>query len=128
MSYKDKKDILLSLFVTLILMIGTITKSYSQDTICHYFIHDTVHEFNYDSSTIISTQIVAKYPYEIYVGNQQVLCLDLNDDKKRVRKIVILWPDEETTTQVLDSENDYYYTGKGPMTIFVGKPRRFILR
>jgi signal transduction histidine kinase len=95
----------------------------AQDTTCTYFTGKKVIEFDYKMDTILNrTEQTTKF-FEIKVGYGNVLCLDLSDEKNRVRKVITTFFDGETITQVLDSKNSVYYSPKGTSKVSVGKPR-----
>ena len=95
----------------------------AQDTTCTYFTGKEVIEFDYKMDTILNrTEQTTKF-YDINVGYGSVLCLDLSDEKNRVRKVITTFFDGETVTQVLDSKNSVYYSPKGTSKVSVGKPK-----
>jgi hypothetical protein len=99
--------------------------SYSQDTICSYFSGEDVYEFDYRMDTILSyDEQITKF-YTIEIAYRQVLCLDLSDEKKRFRKIIIHFDDGEKITEILDSKQKVYYTPIGSVRVEVGKPTIF---
>ena len=95
----------------------------AQDTTCTYFTGKEVYEFDYQMDTILwwEDQTTKFYDIEVKYGN--VLCLDLSDEKNRVRKVITTFFDGETITQVLDSKNNVYYSPKGTSKVSVGKPK-----
>ena len=104
-------------------LVAAILSAKAQDTLCTYFKGKEVYEFNYKMDTILWwTDNVEKF-YTIEVGYRQVLCLDLSDDKNRVRKVITTYSDGEVTTDVLDSKDSVYYSGFGPLKVQVGKSR-----
>ena len=96
--------------------------AYSQDTICTYFTGEDVYEFDYRMDSVLSYDEQTTKFYKIEVGYRQVLCLDLSDKKKRYRKIITTYSDGEKITQILDSQQEVYYSPFGPCTIQVGRP------
>tara|TARA_R110000796_G_scaffold246400_1_gene371173 strand:- start:87 stop:443 length:357 start_codon:yes stop_codon:yes gene_type:complete len=95
----------------------------AQDTTCTYFTGKKVYEFDYKMDTILNrTEQTTKF-FEIKVGYGNVLCLDLSDEKNRVRKVITTFFDGETNTQVLDSKNNVYYSPKGTSKVSVGRPK-----
>jgi len=96
--------------------------SYSQDTICTYFTGEDVFEFDYRMDSVLSYDEQTTKFYTIEVGYRQVLCLDLSDKKKRYRKIITTYSDGEEITQILNSQQEVYYSPFGPCTIQVGRP------
>ena len=108
------------------LLAGILTSN-AQDTTCTYFSGKTVHEFNYQTNEIINTiENKSKY-YDIYIKYGDVLCLDLSDKKFRMRKVITTFFDGSTSTQVLNSKDDVYYTPFGVVKVSVGKPRVLFL-
>ena len=99
--------------------------SYSQDTICTYFSGEDVFEFDYQTSEPTSYDLQTTKFYTIKLVYRQVLCLDLSDKKKRFRKVIIHYDDGEKTTQILDSNDNTYYTPIGSVRVEVGKPTLF---
>ena len=99
------------------------TKAYAQDTICTYFTGKDVYEFDYQMDTVMTYDLQTTKYYEVKVGYRQVLCLDFSDHKSRVRKIIITWPDGTQAIENLDSKDNVYFTGIGPLIIQVGKPK-----
>ena len=96
--------------------------SYSQDTTCTYFNGKYVYEFNYYVDTVLYRvkQKAKFYDIEIKLGN--VLCLDLSDDHKRIRKVITTFSDGETITQMLKSNDKIYYTLEDVVKVSVGRP------
>jgi hypothetical protein len=111
-----KKLMLCSILSTLFI------NSYSQDTTCTYFTGDRVIEFDYQTSEIITEEVMDGKSYIIEVGYRDVLCLDLSDGKKRFRKVITHYDDGEKTTQILDSKDNIYYSPMGPVRIEVRRP------
>ena len=108
-------------------LVAAILSANAQDTSCTYFTGKKVYEFDYKMDTILSiTEQTAKF-YNINIKNGNVLCLDLSDNKSRVRRVITTFFDGKTTTQVLDSKNSVYYTPKGVSKVSVGKPRVLIM-
>ena len=95
----------------------------AQDTTCTYFKGKEVYEFDYQMDTILwwEDQTTKFYDIEVKYGN--VLCLDLSDKKKRVRKVIITFFDGTTREDILDSKNEVYYTPRGVIKVSVGRPR-----
>lgn len=95
----------------------------AQDTTCTYFTGKRVIEFDYKMDTVLYEQEQTTKFFEIKVKYGDVLCLDLSDEKSRVRKVITTFFDGETITQVLDSKNNVYYSPKGTAKVSVGKPK-----
>ena len=100
---------------------------FAQDTTCTFFTGDRVIEFDYKTSEIIAETSHNDRFYKLEVGYREVVCLDFNDYKSRVRKVITI-KNGESFTNILDSKGDIYYSVIGPLTIFVGKPKRIILK
>jgi len=111
------KRILLAILV----LIGL--QAQAQDTTCTYFKGKRVIEFNYQTSEILwEVEQTTKF-YTIEVGYGDVLCLDLSDDKPRVRKVITTFFDGTFREDILDSKDDVYYSPRGTVKVSVGKPR-----
>jgi len=108
------------------LLAGILTSN-AQDTVCTYFNGKTVHEFDYQTSEIINTVENEEKYYDINLKHGEVLCLDLNDEKFRMRKVILTFFDKSTVTQVLDSKDDVYFTPLGVVKVSVGRPRILFL-
>ena len=106
-------------------LVAAILSAKAQDTSCTYFTGNDVYEFDYKMDTVLSYKEQTTKFYDIYVGYGNVLCLDLSDNKNRVRKVITTFFDGETTTQVLDSKNSVYYSPKGTSKVSVGRARFF---
>jgi len=104
-------------------LVAAILSANAQDTTCTYFTGKRVIEFDYQMDTILfeNKQTTKFFDIEVKYGN--VLCLDLSDEKNRLRKVVTTLFNGETITQVLDSKNSVYYSPKGTTKVSVGKPR-----
>ena len=99
--------------------------TYSQDTSCTYFTGKRVIEFNYYTDTILYEVEQAEKFYEIEIIYGNVLCLDLSDHKKRFRKVINEYFDGEKSEQFLDSQDEVYFTTRGVVKIYVGRPTIF---
>ena len=106
------------------LLMGILSTN-AQDTTCTYFTGKRVIEFDYYMDTILYEKVHNSKYYEINLKYGDVLCLDLSDEKKRVRTVIVEFWDGETVEQVLDSENNVYYSPMGATKVFVGKPKLF---
>ena len=95
----------------------------AQDTTCTYFTGKRVIEFDYKMDTVLYEQEQTTKFFDVKVEHGNVLCLDLSDEKNRVRKVITTFFDGETITQVLDSKNSVYYSPKGTSKVSVGKPK-----
>ena len=106
-------------------LVAAILSAKAQDTTCTYFKGKKVYEFNYHTSEIIyKLEHKTKY-YDITVKYGDVLCLDLSDDKNRLRKVITTFFDGSTQEDILDSRDNVYYSPQGAVKISVGKPRFF---
>ena len=104
-------------------LVAAILSAKAQDTTCTYFSGKKVIEFNYYTSEVLyKAKYNSKY-YDIEVKYGDVLCLDLSDDKRRVRKVITTFFDGSSTTQILNSKHKVYYSPQGATKISVGKPR-----
>jgi len=99
----------------------------AQDTTCTYFTGKQVIEFDYKMDTILNRTEQTTRFFEIKVVYGNVLCLDLSDEKNRVRKVIITFFDGTTTTEILDSGDNVYYSPQGTTKVSVGKSRNIIL-
>ena len=102
---------------------AAILSAKAQDTTCTYFKGKEVYEFDYQMDTILywEEQTTKFYDIEVKYGN--TLCLDLSDDKKRVRKVIVTFFDGTTRQDILDSKDEVYYTPRGVVKVSVGRPR-----
>jgi len=96
---------------------------YSQDTTCTYFTGKRVIEFNYYTDTILYEVEQTEKFYDIELTYGNVLCLDLSDHKKRYRKVIIEYFDGERIEEWLESNDNVYYSPRGVVKIFVGRPK-----
>jgi len=104
-------------------LVAAILSAKAQDTTCTYFKGKEVYEFDYQMDTILwwEDQTTKFYDIEVKYGN--VLCLDLSDDKKRVRKVITTFFDGSSREDILDSKDEVYYTPRGVVKVSVGRPR-----
>ena len=110
-----------------IALLASVLTLKAQDTTCTYFTGKEVIEFDYKMDTVLNrTEQTTKF-YDIDVGYGNVLCLDLSDNKSRVRKVITTFIDGTSVVQVLDSGNDVYYSPKGTAKVSVGKSKRVIM-
>ena len=108
-------------------LVAAILSANAQDTTCTYFKGKEVFEFDYQMDTILHVQEQTTKFFDIEVKYGNVLCLDLSDDKNRVRKVITTFFDGQTTTQVLDSGNNVYYSPKGTSKVSIGKSKQVII-
>ena len=102
---------------------AAILSTKAQDTTCTYFKGEKVYEFDYQMDTILYWEEQTTKFYDINVEYGDVLCLDLSDDKKRVRKVITTFFDGTTREDMLDSQNEVYYSPRGVVKVSVSKPR-----
>jgi len=103
-------------------LVAAILSTKAQDTSCTYFTGKKVYEFDYKMDTILSIDDHTTKFYTVKIKDNQVLCLDLSDQKNRVRKVIVKYLDGTSKVQVLDSKNNVYYTGFNAVEVKVGKP------
>ena len=96
--------------------------SYSQDTLCSYFVGNIVYEFDYNKDEIIGVEENKNKFYSIDLKYGDILCLDLSDEKKRFRKVILEFFDGEIIQEYLVSEDNVYYTPLGVVKVLVGRP------
>ena len=109
-------------------LLAGILSSNAQDTTCTYFNGKDVYEFNYYANEITNQEVQTSRFYEINIKYGDILCLDLSDDKQRVRKVITTFFDGTTQTRILDSKNNVYYSTLGVTKVLVGKPYFIILK
>ena len=104
-------------------LVAAILSAKAQDTTCTYFKGKEVYEFDYQMDTILwwEEQTTKFYDIEVKYGN--TLCLDLSDDKNRVRKVITTFFDGTKRQDILDSKNEVYYTPRGVVKVSVGRPK-----
>ena len=114
-------------------LVAAILSAKAQDTTCTYFKGEKVYEFNYQMDTILysvdfklgselQVKNIGKF-YEIPIVYGDVLCLDLSDEKNRVRKVITTFFDGTKRQDILDSKDEVYYTPRGVVKVSVGKPK-----
>tara|TARA_R110000824_G_scaffold37645_2_gene115743 strand:+ start:276 stop:638 length:363 start_codon:yes stop_codon:yes gene_type:complete len=104
-------------------LVAAILSAKAQDTTCTYFKGKKVYEFNYHTSEIIyKLEQKTKY-YDITVKYGDVLCLDLSDDKNRLRKVITTFFDGSTQEDILNSTHKVYFSPQGTVKVSVSKPR-----
>ena len=104
-------------------LVAAILSAKAQDTTCTYFKGKEVYEFDYQMDTILwwEEQTTKFYDIEVKYGN--TLCLDLSDDKNRVRKVITTFFDGTKRQDILDSKDEVYYTPRGVVKVSVGRPK-----
>ena len=107
-------------------LVAAILSAKAQDTTCTYFKGKRVVEFNYQTSKILYETKQYDRFYDIEVKYGDVLCLDLSDNKNRLRKVIITYFDGETRTDVLDSKDNVYFSPQGTTKVSVGKSKIII--
>ena len=107
-------------------LVAAILSTKAQDTTCTYFHGKRVLEFDYQTNEILYEveQKTRYYDIEVKYGN--VLCLDLSDEKNRVRKVITTFFDGSTREDILDSKNYIYFTPRGTSKVSVGKSKFII--
>ena len=108
-----------------IALVAGIMLAKAQDTTCTYFVGKRVVEFNYYTSKILYDTVQNSKYYEINIKYGDVLCLDLSDNKSRTRKVIVKFFDGSTAEQVVDSKDNVYYSPRGAVKVYVGRPRLF---
>tara|TARA_R100001443_G_scaffold12908_1_gene22772 strand:+ start:1220 stop:1576 length:357 start_codon:yes stop_codon:yes gene_type:complete len=104
-------------------LIAAILSSNAQDTTCTYFTGKKVAKIDYYADTVISVIENNEKYYEINITYGDVLCLDLYDKKKRIRKVIAEYFDGKTVTIILDSKQTTYFSELGVVKVLVGKPK-----
>jgi len=105
-----------------IALLASVLTLKAQDTTCTYFKGKKVYEFDYKMDTILSIDDHTTKFYTVKIKDNQVLCLDLSDQKNRVRKVIVKYLDGTSKVQVLYSKNNVYYTDFNAVEVKVGKP------
>ena len=104
-------------------LVAAILSAKAQDTTCTYFKGKRVLEFDYKTGEIIyEVKQKTKY-YDIIVRYGDVLCLDLSDDKNRLRKVKTTFFDGSMREDILDSTHKVYFSPQGTVKVSVSKPR-----
>ena len=104
------------------LLVGILSVN-AQDTSCTYFTGKRILQFDYKTNTILYEVKHNSKFYEINIKYGDVLCLDLSDEKKRVRKVITIFFDGSTREDILDSKDDVYYSPRGAVKVLVSKPK-----
>lgn len=104
-------------------LVAAILSAKAQDTTCTYFKGKKVYEFDYQMDTILHEQEQTTKFFDIEVKYGNTLCLDLSDDKNRVRKVITTFFDGTKRQDILDSKDEVYYTPRGVVKVSVGKPK-----
>ena len=107
-------------------LVAAILSAKAQDTTCTYFQGKRVLEFDYQTSEILYEVKQKTRYYDIEVKYGDVLCLDLSDNKNRLRKVIITYFNGETRTDVLDSKDNVYFSPQGTIKVSVGKSKYII--
>ena len=103
-------------------LVASVLATKAQDTLCTYFKGKDVYEFNYYTNEITSQDEQTARFYEVNLKYGDILCLDLSDEKQRVRKVITTFFDGTTSTEILDSKDHVYYTSLGVTRVLVGRP------
>ena len=106
-------------------LVAAILSAKAQDTTCTYFQGKRVIEFDYQTSEILYEVKQKTRYHDIEVKYGDVLCLDLSDNKNRLRKVIITYFNGETRTDVLDSKDNIYFSPPGTTKVSVGKSKFF---
>ena len=104
------------------LLVGILSAN-AQDTLCTYFTGKDVYHFDYQQDTILSIDKQTTKFYQVNLEYGDILCLHFNDEKSKVRKVVITFWNGETIEQVLDSKDNVYYSSIGVTKVEVGRPK-----
>jgi len=104
-------------------LVAAILSAKAQDTTCTYFTGKRVIEFDYQMDTILHEQEQTTKFFDIEVKYGNTLCLDLSDDKNRVRKVITTFFDGTKRQDILDSKDEVYYTPRGVVKVSVGRPK-----
>ena len=104
-------------------LLAAILSTKAQDTTCTYFTGKRVLEFDYKMNTILYEQEHKTKFFDITVKYGDVLCLDLSDDKNRLRKVITTFFDGSTREDILNSTHKVYYSPQGTAKVSVGQPR-----
>ena len=97
----------------------------AQDTTCVMISQNEIINFNYQTSEIID-----RGPIEgdivLRVEANEVLCLHLNDDKRRFRDIITTFDDGDHRHDTFESKDNVYFTpfGFGGMDVEIGKAKK----
>ena len=86
--------------------------SYSQDTLCVMITLDEVIDFDFKTSKIIN-RFDHTGDFEIKVNENEVICLHLCDEKRRVREVTTTFSDGDHTHNVFNSEDNVIFSKKG---------------
>jgi hypothetical protein len=104
-------------------LLAAILSTKAQDTTCTYFKGKRVLEFDYKTSEIMYEQEHNTKFFDIIVEYGNVLCLDLSDDKNRLRKVKTTFFDGNMREDILNSTHKVYYSPQGTVKVSVSKPR-----
>ena len=104
-------------------LVAAILSAKAQDTTCTYFEGKRVLEFDYQTSEIIYEVKHDSKFYNVTIKYGDVLCLDFNDEKLRVRKVITTFFDGSSRQDILDSKENVYFSPPGATKISVSKPR-----
>ena len=107
-------------------LVAAILSAKAQDTTCTYFYKKRVIEFDYQTSEILKDTIQSKRFFDITVKYGDVLCLDLNDESNKLRKVITTYFDGSTREDILDSKDNIYYSPQGTIKVSVGKSKYII--
>lgn len=108
-------------------LIAAMLSTNAQDTTCTYFTDNRIIEFDYKTSVILFEVPHLSYYYDVYIKYGNTLCLHFSDDKPRLRKVITTFFDGTTSTVVLDSKDNVYFSPPGASKVTVSKPRFIML-
>ena len=103
-------------------LVASVLATKAQDTLCTYFTGKDVYHFDYQQDTILSIDKQTTKFYQVNLEYGDILCLHFNDEKSKVRKVIITFWNGETIEQVLDSKDNVYYSTLGVIKVLVGRP------
>ena len=86
--------------------------SYSQDTLCVMITLDEVIDFDFKTSKIIN-RFDHTGAFEIKVNENEVMCLHLCDEKRRVREVTTTFNDGDHIHNIFNSEDNVIFSKKG---------------
>ena len=97
----------------------------AQDTTCVMITLDELITFDFQTSEILDREPLEDL-ISIRVEEDEVLCLHLNDDKRRFRDVTTTWDDGDHRHDTFESKDDVYYTpyGFGAIEIEISEARR----
>jgi len=105
------------------ILIGSVM--FAQDTLCVMICQDEIINFNYETSDIIN-RFDHTGSYEIKINDGEVLCLHLNDEKKRFRDVTTTFENGDHIHNTFNSEDNVIFSKEnwGDVIIHISKARR----